>query len=139
MCLSSPRSTTHPIQSIFKARAFHLPIIFSHLTLDLRSVHFNATLPVYWDLQTNQKLETQKHSNIAILLIFSLVFGFLKTVCYKTLSQLLVLKSQDHFSSCCPPWKAISSVSEVPICLFVVWSLRKLSKNKKEANWMVFV
>ncbi|CAB4268909.1 unnamed protein product [Prunus armeniaca] len=36
-----------------------------------------------------------------------------KTVCYKTLSQLLVLKNQDHFSSCCPRWKAISSVSEV--------------------------
>ncbi|CAL8118640.1 unnamed protein product [Prunus armeniaca] len=35
-----------------------------------------------------------------------------KTVCYKTLSQLLVLKNQDHFSSCCPRWKAISSVSE---------------------------
>ncbi|KAI5345536.1 hypothetical protein L3X38_013413 [Prunus dulcis] len=80
MCLSSPRSTTHPIQSTFKARAFHLPITFLHLPPDLRSVHFNATLPVYWDLQTNQKLETEKHN---------------------------------HFSSCCPLWRAISSVSEV--------------------------
>lgn len=127
MGVSSPRSIAYPIQSTFKVQSTcitppnHLFPPPSRPALPLS--HFTGI--------QQPTCNWQRKKTVKNLPTFSSsIFVFLKTSCYRSLSGLLALKSQDLCSFCLS--------SKVPICLFLVWFLRKLSKSRKEENLMVF-